>query len=277
MDEQVELAINTFRQAVAPLVQLLVRQGVTYPKAADALRAAFIAAAEHELAGRGMKPTGSAVSLLSGVHRKDLRLRARQAEAREVGVSAPAVSLIGEVAARWMSHRTFKKAGQPKPLKRGDGPGSFDALVQGVTRDVGPRAVLDEMLRLNIAHLDGEHITLQPDAMVPRGDAAAMHTLAAANLHDHAAAVCANLSTGTNFLEQALYVDGITAASAEQLHQVATKAWQAAFAKAMPAAQTCFDHDQAQAHPDERQARVRFGVYFFSEPGTPAEPEPNAD
>lgn len=277
MDEQVDLAIKTFSDAVAPLVQLLVRQGATYPKAADALRAAFIAAAEHELEGRGMKPTASAVSLLSGVHRKDLRLRARQAQAREVGVSAPAVSLIGEVAARWMSHRAFKKAGQPKPLKRGDGPGTFDALVQGVTRDVGPRAVLDEMLRLSIAQIDGDTITLQPDAMVPRGDAAAMLTLAAANLHDHAAAVCANLSTGANLLEQALYVDGITAASAEQLHQVATTAWKAAFAKAMPAAQTCFDQDQAHATAQERQARVRFGVYFYADPGPSLDPDPHAD
>lgn len=270
MDEQVDLAIKTFSEAMAPLVQLLVRQGVTYPAAAEALRAAFITAAEQELEEQGMKPTGSAVSLLSGVHRKDLRLRARQGQAdapREVAVAAPAVSLIGEVAARWMSHRTFKKAGQPKPLRRGEGPASFDALVQGVTRDVGPRAVLAEMVRLNIAHIDGDLITLQPDAMVPRGDATALHTLAAANLRDHAAAVCANLSAGTNFLEQALYVDGITATSAEHLHQVATSAWKAAFAKAMPAAQTCFDHDQAHAHPDERHSRARFGVYFFSDPG----------
>lgn len=272
MDEQVELAIKTFGDAVAPLVQLLVRQGATYPAAAEALRAAFIAAAERELEGRGMKPTGSAVSLLSGVHRKDLRQRARQGEQREVGVAAPGVSLIGEVAARWMSHRAFKKAGRPRPLQRGDGPGTFDALVQGVTRDVGPRAVLDEMVRLKIVHVQGDHIVLQPDAMVPRGDAAAMFTLAAANLHDHAAAVCANLSAGANFLEQALYVDEITPASAERLHQVATTAWKAAFAKTLPAAQTCFDHDQAHAHPDERQSRVRFGVYFFSDPG----PHPTA-
>ena len=81
--------------------------------------------------------------------------------------------------------------------------------MQGVSTDVGPRAVLDEMLRLGVVRVDGERIELDTMGMVPRGDFAAMAELAQAEPRpDHAAAACANLTEGRNLLEQAVYVDG---------------------------------------------------------------------
>ena len=58
---------------LAPLVRLLVASGVTYPQFTTALKTAFLRAAHAELESSNKKVTDSAVSLLSGVHRKDVR------------------------------------------------------------------------------------------------------------------------------------------------------------------------------------------------------------
>jgi hypothetical protein len=71
------------------------------------------------------------------------------------------------------------------------------------------------------------------------------------------------------YLEQAVFVDEITAASAEQLHDVAVEAWRRAFALVMAEAQARFDADAATAPADTRRHRARFGVYFFSDRDSP--------
>ena len=156
-----------------------------------------------EIQARGMKPTSSAVSLLSGVHRKDLRTRelgaAKGAASGPTSEAPPApLGLIGQIVGRWMSDPLYLDGSTPRVLRRGADAGSFDHLVQGVSTDVGPRAVLEEMLRLNVVRVDGEDIELDTLGMVPRGDFAAMAEALGVNLSDHAAAACANLVDGRN-------------------------------------------------------------------------------
>lgn len=56
-----------------PLVVWLLRSGVGYTDLTAALKPVFLEAARAELARTGAKQTDSAISLLSGVHRKDVR------------------------------------------------------------------------------------------------------------------------------------------------------------------------------------------------------------
>lgn len=288
MASKVDLVLRAFVAANRPLVRLLIGRGANYGAAAEKLRALFVEEAVAEIRARGMKPTASAVSLLSGVHRKDLRSRelggpvaaeagaeagdraaaATPADAAADGaLAAPPASLglIGQVVGRWMSDPAYRDGARPKALRRGTEPGSFDRLVQGVSTDVGPRAVLDEMLRLQVVRVDGDRIELDTLGMVPRGDFAAMAEALGTNLHDHAAAACANLVDGRDLLEQAVYVDEITPESADLLHRGATRAWRAALARVLRLAEQRVAHDAEHESAERRQARVRFGVYFHAE------------
>ena len=58
----------------------LLRNGVSYPAFAEVLKSVFVAAAERELERTATAPTQSALSLLSGVHRKDVRQMTQLAE-----------------------------------------------------------------------------------------------------------------------------------------------------------------------------------------------------
>lgn len=274
MASTVELVLQAFQAAVRPLVRLLIRRGATYPVVADRLRQLFVEEAVREIEARGMKPTGSAVSLLSGVHRKDLRQRelsahrpaSAAADSGVAGVGEPQadapLGLIGQIVGRWMSDPLYREAGRPRRLQRGSEPGSFDQLVQGVSTDVGPRAVLEEMLRLQVVRMDGERIELDTAGMVPRGDFAAMAGTLGQNLGDHAAAACANLLDGRNLLEQAIYVDEIGSESAEVLHQTATRAWRPVLARVLRVAEKRIARDAVKEEASGRRARIRFGVYF---------------
>lgn len=264
-----------------PLVRLLVRQGVTYPAFAAALKRVFVDAAREELRAQRMPRTDSALTLLSGVHRRDLRSLGRT-EAAAAPPPAP-LSLAAEVVARWMSEPLFLDAlGRPRPLPRsGDGaPGAepvcFDALVAGVSSDVRARAVLDELLRLGVVHEDAAGIHLHGAGFAPQQGFQELAWLFADNLHDHAAAAAANLQGQANELEQAVWVDEITPASAARLQAVAVQAWQQAFRQVMAEAQDRFEADAAALPPAQRRHRARFGVYFHAAPMDEAPTEDDA-
>ncbi|MDP1900740.1 MAG: DUF6502 family protein [Rubrivivax sp.] len=263
MTPQPTLVLDRVLRVLQPLVRLLVRNAVTYPVLAAALKRVFLDAARAELAERGMAATDSAVTLLCGVHRRDVRNLSRAAE------DAPAppapLGLAAQVVARWMNDAAFVDAqGAPRALPKAGGAGSFDTLVAGVSRDVRPRAVLDDLLRLGVAREDDTGVHLEGGGFAPRQGFEEMSWLFAANLQDHAAAAAANLQGRGNFLEQAVFVDQITADSAARLQQVSVQAWKQAFKTVMAEAQRRFDGDAALPAA-QRGHRARFGVYCYSE------------
>ena len=266
-----------------PLVRLLLQHGVPYTAFAAALKPVFVEAARAELAAKGKAQTDSAVTLLSGVHRRDIReltrgVVAAQAAAEGTTGTAPDSSppapalphlplgLVGQVVARWMSESTFTgRKGRPRALPRSGSDVSFDALVARISSDVRPRAMLDEMLRLGVAQEDGDQVRLELSGLAPRQGLAEGAALMADNLHDHAEAAAANLRGDGNFLEQALYVDEITEASAAAVHKAAVAAWKQAFKTVAAEANARFDADAGALPAEERKHRARFGVYFYSE------------
>lgn len=254
-----------------PLVRLLVRHGVTYPALAAALKRVFLDAARAELRQRGMAQTDSAVTLLSGVHRRDVRTLSRSGEAESAAEALPApLGIAAEVVARWLQRSPLAEAGARRLPRAGDE--GFDALVAEVSSDVRPRAVLDELVRLGVARDDGDTVQLVRSGFAPDRALEASSLLMAQNLHDHAAAAAANVAGEGNFLEQAVYVDEIGAESAARLQRAAITAWKRAFAEVMDEARSRFEADARELPAEARDHRARFGVYFYSEREAAAEP-----
>jgi Family of unknown function (DUF6502) len=264
-----QLVLDSVLRMLKPLARVLLASGVTYPAFAAALKRVFLEAAQDELKSRDMPISDSALTLLSGVHRRDVRtlLRSPPATAHASAKNERgALSLAAEVVARWRVDGRFASArGRTRTLGRGSDPESFDSLVASISSDVRPRAVLDELKRLGAAREDDTGVTLVAGSFAPRQGFEEMSWLFADNLHDHLAAAAANLQGQGNFLEQAVYVDEITQASAAQLQEAAVLAWKQAFKSVMAKAQTRFDADAKDAAPDQRNHRARFGVYFFSD------------
>ena len=263
--------LHSVLHLLKPAVRLMLRHGVAYPAFAAALKRVFLEAAQDEIKASGMAQTDSAVSLLSGVHRRDVRNLTRADEP----TPAPQAfaGLASQVVARWLSQDLYLDENQaPIAIARAGPTPSFDALVQAVTQDVRPRSLLDELVRLGLAAEGDGQVTLLAQGFVPRAGLPELAALMQDNLFDHLAAACENLDTtasgtgGDDFLEQSVFVDEITADSAHRLHKLSAQAWKLAFQTVMRDAQRSFDHDAVHATADERTHRARFGVYFYSTP-----------
>ena len=271
MPSRSEIVLTAVLHILRPLARTLLRHGVAYPAFSAALKQVFLQAAAEELAASGKKQSDSALSLLSGVHRRDVRNLGRLGDSGRSFESAP-MNMASEVVARWISEAEFvDEEGAPRALARTDAEGSFDALVAAISLDVRPRAVLDELVRLGIAQEDAGEVRLLAPGFVPRQGFEEMVALMKANLHDHAAAAAANLE-GENFLEQAMFVDELTEASARHLHSISARAWRQAFKAAMREAQARFEHDRDHAPAAARTFRVRFGSYFHIANDNPPPP-----
>lgn len=262
--DRATLVLDAVLRLFKPAARLLLQNGVSYGAFAAALKRVFLAAAQDELKARGMAQTDSAITLLSGVHRRDVRTLLRGAPVPEGGTGRAAMSMACEVALRWLSGKPWLDAQQrPRALPRGSGEDSFDALVASVSSDIRPRAVLDELKRLGVAEEAGDSVRLLVSNFIPKQGFQEMSWLYADNLHDHVATASRNLNGDTDLLEQSVHVDQITGASADELHRAALAAWKQVFRDYFRLAEQRFDHDAAQVPAEQRDHRARFGVYFF--------------
>ena len=242
-----------------PLVRFLLRSGVPYGAFADALKVVFVDAARRELARDGMPVTQSSLSVLSGVHRKDVRSLTQD----DAGSAPdPGETLAAQVFTRWLADPAYRHRGKPRVLPRVGEPPSFDSLARAVSTDVHPRTVLDELVRLGVVRVDGEDVVPLVSGFVPMEGADELLALFSANAADHIAAAVHNLAGAQpRFLEQSVFANGMTAESAQRLGDVAREAWGRAFATMVDAATERVRLDAAI----EGNHRIRFGAYFYSE------------
>lgn len=261
--------VRALLRVLRPLVRLLLEHGVTYPYLANLLKTVFVDVAAHDFPLPGKAQTDSRLSLLTGVHRKDVKRLVRAPHATDE--VPPAVSLGAELVARWSTDADYvDTAGRPRPLARfatEDGSVSFEALVAGVNKDIRPRVVLDEWLRLGVARLDDDsRVHLNTDAFVPRHGFDEKAFYFGQNVHDHLAATAHNLMQGEPpFLERSVYYENLTPASVAKLAELSkTLGMQTLQAINREARKLA----RADANAAEAKQRMNFGVYFFSEPGT---------
>ena len=249
-----------------PLVRLLIRSGVVCPTLMEVLRTVYVEEARRLLPDERAR-TDSRISLMTGIHRKELR------RSREVGVEpAPVPVTVGsQVASRWLGQKGMQDAaGRPIPLPRSAAPGepSFEALVASVTRDVRSRAVLDDWLEHGLVTIDGENrLVLQAEAFLPRPGHAEQLFYFGRNLHDHMAAAAANVDPDAGqapFLERSVHYDGLSDAAAADLARVAREAAQRMLLEVNRAALTIAEADDAAAAGAARTHRVNLGAYLFA-------------
>lgn len=260
-------------RVLAPLVRWLLRSGVHYGAVAHGLKRVFLAEARRELERRGGKVTDSALSVLSGVHRKDVRALGTHDEAAASLVPTPASMLF----TRWITDERLRlPAGGPDAgavrlrLPRQGAMPSFEALAREVSSDVHPRTLLEELLRLGLVCEDGPDVVLMHERFMPSdADVAAAHTLGV-NVADHLSAAVHNLGGAPErYLEQSVYASGLSPASAQALAGEARELWAAAFDAMVRAATARLAQDdpaRAAGQWDPAQARrMRFGVYHYDE------------
>jgi hypothetical protein len=256
--------VKALRRMLRPLVRLLVAHQITYPLFANLLKTVYVEVADSEFALPGRSQTISRVSLLTGVHRKDVkRLRGLGPEADAIPA---AISLGAQLVARWAGLAEFQDAdGHPLPLPRqADSGPSFERLVLSVSKDIRSRAVLDELLRLGVAEIEAsegeELVRLNSLAFVPERGFDEKAFRLGRNVRDHIATAAHNLAgTRPSLLERSVDCDDLTPDSVRELRELsqarAVEALQAVNRRALAL-------QAADASQPDAKHRMNFGVYF---------------
>ena len=269
-----DLLLKALRRALRPLIRLMLGKGVTYLQLSELLKGLFVEVADRDFPVPGKAQTDSRISLLTGIHRKDVkRLRA------EILPEAPmpeTISLGMRLAAAWGEPPFADEEGNPLPLPRLSSQSesvSFESLVASVSKDIRARAVLDEWLRLGVVVLDAEdRVCLKAGAFVPQRGFEEKAFYLGLNLHDHAAAIADNLEVaeGTSpWLERCVHYDAV---HADDLAQLRKDAENGAMRLLRNINRKAADSEARAADIGVPRKRLTLGVYFYADEAERSEP-----
>ncbi len=267
--------VAALRRVLRPLVRLLVSQGITFPFLSDLLKSIYVETAASEFTVGGKLATDSRLTLLTGVHRKDVRRLRREAPADAEPTQA--MTLGTQIVARWLGDPAYHdRSGAPRALPRTPSKGgteSFAALAEKVSKNVRPRSVLDELVRLGVVEVDQDDVVrLVTRGFVPGKEVDAKAFYFGEALHDHLAAGVHNLRGGRPpWLERSVYYDELSRASVTELQAKSERLSMAVLQEINRDGMALEARDPPL--PGERM-RMRLGVYFYAEPVTPPAPPP---
>lgn len=263
------LLLSTLRHVLKPFVRLLLAHGITYTVLLEELKRIFVQVAGEEFVIDGKRQTDSRITLITGVHRKDVH---RIREEKEIEIT-PKSSLGAQIIAQWTGNPDFlDEDGQPKILARLQSEGnesSFEALVASVSKDFRARPVYDEWLQSGIISLvEDKKIKLNTEAFIPKQDLEEQLFFLRMNIHDHLAATVHNVSgVEEKMMERCVYYDNLTLGQATQLHTLTKQHGMKLLKNINQAAQALKSEvDNDSTEDTQPKYRINSGVYFYFEP-----------
>ncbi len=194
-----------------PVARLMIDSDISLAGAAELLKSALVA----EAYAQAPHASVSHVSLMTGVHRKDIkRLEDGKQQPNKASAAARVLTL-------WQNEPDYLEGGQPRALAR-QGDAGFDALVSLAKVDAAPATVLSVLLASgNIADDDGL-LRFVTASMVPHDRDDKMRA-AIATLAPHLDTTIGNLIGETRQWDQALRYSHLSQEAADELDADATR------------------------------------------------------
>lgn len=263
-----EPLVNALRKILRPVVRLMLHFQVSYPYLITLLKSIYVEIADQEFGVDDKRQSDSRITLLTGVHRKDVkRLRSEQS----IASYAPRTISIGaQLIAYWLGMEPFRdKEGKPLPLAlRSAGTHTsehtFDDLVELVCRqDIRPRVILDEWLRLGIAHQDEqERIVLNTGAFTPDKGLDEKLFFFGKNVQDHISAGAHNiLGHKPALFDRSVYYDRLSPESVDKLQTLAEEIGMDALMRMNREALGLQQRDAGHANA---KYRINFGIFNYN-------------
>ncbi len=215
--------IKALRLLLKPLVRLMIQQQMTFPLLRELLKQVYLEQATDLIEQDGGTASHSRLYIATGIHRKDIKRLSETAPA-DTGLTEN-LSLSDQLIVNWLTLPQYLDSeNNPRPLSfMGDKetPG-FAQLVSSVSKDIRPRALLDEWSRQGIVSQRGREIALNPSAYMANEQVNRMLDHFGAHIHDHMAAISHNMLHDANpMFERSLYYGRLTPKSIETLKRLA--------------------------------------------------------
>ena len=249
-----------------PLVKILISHNITYVGIQSLLKRAYVQVAEEDFDLPNKKQTDSRISLLTGIHRGDVK-RIRQASDEQPFEKEMKASLGAQLMAVWLSNPHYSdEDGNPLTLFKTeqDGVPSFENLVLSVSKDKHPRSVLDDWLAQGIVSInDNGQIQLSEKGYVPEDDFEEKLFFAGKNISNHLAVVASNLEKKSPAMfDRAIYYNNLSDESIAQLERISKQKMMAVLIEMNQIASELQTQDEKQNKPS---GQIHLGAYFYKE------------
>lgn len=187
------LILAAVKKALRPLIRMLILSGLSYKDFTDVMRGAFLDEAHQSMVAAGKDVSVSRLSLMSGIHRKDVAAYLKSPEdfispADKHKPSGPSAAF--SVFSEWVSN---PKMPVVLPYAKQDSAQTFTSLCEKLTTDVRPKAIVDELIRLGLVLYEGGIVTLKKDAFVPENDFDYKLKFFSQNIYEHLESVSTNV------------------------------------------------------------------------------------
>jgi hypothetical protein len=246
-----------------PFAKLCLAKGVPIQAVEELVRQAYVNAATQACKGASNPDRlTSRISTMTGLTRREVR-RIQDDPTPELPATR---SVASDVLTYWTSQTEYvNKAGKPIAIPRQGDKASFETLANSVTKDVHPRSVLTEMIRLNLVkhHKKNDMVELTEEIFVPTNDWAQMIGFLGTNVGEHLEAAVTNvLGDGHQHFEQALLADELSSESIVEAKQLINEQWRLLMTTLGPKLQQLIDADITANRPQDQQLRI--GLYSLS-------------
>jgi hypothetical protein len=261
---QESVLVKIMNRLLFPLARLCLAHGVTLAAVEERLKYAFVHEATALQPGAPEYGTVSRISTVTGLNRREVTRLLKADE--PVRSAKPPIST--EIFARWSNDPKYlDQEGRPSVLKRQGAEPSFESLAQSITRDVHPRRMLDEMIRLGLVDYDKDQdsLSLSCNDFVPGRDSEQVLDLLGDNVGDHLDAAVTNvLEDGGRHHEQAVFADELSSESLTALRPLVVAHWKALREAMVPVIIKLIESDKDAGRIQDK--RMRIGLYTFDEP-----------
>ncbi len=261
--ESTDLFSDVLADLLAPLAQALIAQGLTLASATESLKLALLNAA---IEAEGPAVSDSRVSIMTGLHRKDVRrLRSHEPSVSGRKTANRMALLIGY----WATDPDFQEPDdRPRALTRdslGDKPG-FNELVRRLRLDMAPGTMLQALIDQGAVHQDADGLLhLASNALVPKAGAKELVAAYRATLTAHMTVATRNLLAQKDeprHFDRVVRYSHLSDASVTELEEIARQEAQLFLTRLNARAH------ELQRRDEDRNARGRFaaGAYILPTP-----------
>ncbi|SDD99997.1 hypothetical protein SAMN05444679_1162 [Variovorax sp. CF079] len=249
-------------RVMRPLVRLALAFGVKHPHLEELLRDLLIDEARRAwLQNKGAEPNISQLSVTTGLNRKAVTTKVREPEDplphTEMSAAAKTLTL-------WLQMIDDDPAHRSLPIVAEAQASSFETVARRASHgNVHHRAILDELVRLNMAIEHEGRAELNATAFVPAKDLKTMLAFLGDNTRDHLLAGVANtLGAEPPLLERSVFAAGIALEDCERIHELVRERWSQLHHELTREMTRAFEEAEKTA-----SGRIRVGIYTYYEDG----------
>jgi hypothetical protein len=147
-----------------PIVKLCLKNTLKIQDLTEIIKIAFIEEAKNLALNQNEKPTSSKLSVMTGVHRRDvMRLASDDFSPKQTG------NIVVKVVGHWIEN--YKNAnGSIGKLTFGSDVSEFSQMVREISKDLHPQSILSELIRIGQVVVVKDKLELKNRVFNPKGD-----------------------------------------------------------------------------------------------------------